>query len=109
MDAGGSGGIVVSGKVLADKRVELLTGKGDINVESDASIETAASGGTQVFNASGKYVAGTYWNSSGKWVYTGNLTVYAQWTANKSKVTCSNSHSWFIFKLILVTANLLFP
>lgn len=41
---------------------------------------TAASGGTQVYNASGNYVAGSYWHSSGYWNYNGNLTVYAQWT-----------------------------
>lgn len=49
---------------------------------------TATSGGTQVFNSSGKCVTGTaYWNSSGKWAYQGSLTIYAQWTQNSSAST----------------------
>ena len=40
---------------------------------------TATVGGTKVYGADGKYVAGSYWNSSGQWVYQNNLTVYAQW------------------------------
>lgn len=41
---------------------------------------TATSGGTQIYNASGARVTGTsYWNSSGQWIYRGNVTVYAQW------------------------------
>ena len=44
---------------------------------------TASSGGTQVYNASGQAVSGTYWNGSGSsatWKYSGNVTLYAQWT-----------------------------
>jgi uncharacterized repeat protein (TIGR02543 family) len=49
---------------------------------------TATSGGTQVFNSSGKCVTGTaYWNSSGKWAYQNNLTIYAQWTQNSAAST----------------------
>lgn len=40
---------------------------------------TATSGGTQVYDASGVCVAGSYWNSNKQWIYTSNLTVYAQW------------------------------
>ena len=45
---------------------------------------TAATGGTQVYNASGQNVsASSYWTaaySSGKWKYDGNVTLYAHWT-----------------------------
>lgn len=43
---------------------------------------TAASGGTQVYNASGRYVAGTYWTSGGAYNYSGSLTLYAHWQQN---------------------------
>ena len=47
---------------------------------------TAASGGTQIYNSSGVCVGdGTYWSGSGstaKWIYKGNVTLYAQWTGN---------------------------
>lgn len=43
---------------------------------------TAASGGTQVYNASGTVVNdGTYWSGT-LYAYAGNLTLYAQWSAN---------------------------
>lgn len=47
----------------------------------------ATSGGTQVYNASGGITNdGTYWKG-GVWVYTGNVTLYAQWTPNKYQIT----------------------
>lgn len=47
---------------------------------------TSASGGTQVYDASGKAVIGNYWLKSGVavWKYAGNATLYAHWTANYS-------------------------
>lgn len=49
---------------------------------------TAASGGTQIYNASGAAVGdGTYWNSSKQWIYGGNVTLYAQWVANTYTIT----------------------
>lgn len=43
---------------------------------------TAASGGTQVYNSSGKCVnEGTYW-SGNLWRYGGNVTLYAHWQAD---------------------------
>ena len=54
---------------------------------------TAASGGSQVFNASGQNVNNsTYWTaaySNGTWKYTGNVTLYAHW-ANRTTETYSN-------------------
>ncbi len=48
---------------------------------------TAASGGTQVYNASGKCTKeGTYFNNSGIWIYTANVTLYAQYTPVKPTV-----------------------
>ena len=61
---------------------------------------TAASGGTQVFNASGNCVSGTYWSatgSSGTWKYTGNLTVYAQWTLAYTKPTITNLTAYRVY------------
>ncbi len=40
---------------------------------------TARSGGTRVFDANGNCVAGNYWSPDRKWVYGGNVTLYAQW------------------------------
>lgn len=41
---------------------------------------TSPSGGTQVYDATGHCTnEGTYWKDS-KWVYRGNVTLYAQWT-----------------------------
>lgn len=41
---------------------------------------TSSSGGTQVFDSNGKWVSGTYWNSSGQWNYqASSLTLYAHW------------------------------
>lgn len=50
---------------------------------------TAPTGGTMIYDSTGKVVNdGTYW-SNDKYIYTGNLTVYAQWIsvveANKIK------------------------
>ena len=53
----------------------------------------AATGGTQVYDATGRAVNGTYWNGSGgtatfKGLSSGtSLTVYARWTVNKYTVT----------------------
>lgn len=41
------------------------------------------SGGTKVYNADGTNVPNTaYWDGLKRWIYRGNLTVYAQWTQN---------------------------
>ena len=43
----------------------------------------APSGGTKVYNADGTNVPNTaYWDGLKRWIYRGNLTVYAQWTQN---------------------------
>ena len=47
----------------------------------------ATTGGNQIFDNTGNYVSGTYWDSTGKWKYTGNKDVYAQWEINKYTVT----------------------
>ena len=48
---------------------------------------TAASGGTQIYTAAGVCANdGTYWKNN-KWVYAGNVTLYAHWTANTYTVT----------------------
>lgn len=44
---------------------------------------TEKSNGTKVYDASGVYVNGTSYWKNGKYVYDGNLTVYAQWTPNQ--------------------------
>ena len=47
---------------------------------------TYKTGGTQVYNNKGKCKnEGTYW-LAGKWHYAGDVTLYAQWTANKYTV-----------------------
>lgn len=53
---------------------------------------TSTSGGTRVYDASGQNISGTsYWDSNNKWIYKGNLTVYAQWVA----ITYTNYiHHW---------------
>lgn len=49
---------------------------------------TATSGGEQVYDSSGYAIAGgTYWDSTPKWKYYGNLTVYAQWSVITYSIT----------------------
>lgn len=49
---------------------------------------TAQTGGTQVYDSNGKATKeGTYFNSSNKWSYLGNKTLYAQWTPNTYTLT----------------------
>lgn len=43
---------------------------------------TEATGGTKVYDANGEAVDSQYWNDN-KYIYAGNLTVYAQWNAVK--------------------------
>ena len=43
---------------------------------------TSPTGGTQVYDASGKAVAGTYWSSAKKWRYNGSVMLYAHWAVN---------------------------
>lgn len=48
----------------------------------------APSGGTKVYNADGTNVPNTaYWDGLKRWIYRGNLTVYAQWTPNIAHIT----------------------
>lgn len=53
---------------------------------------TASSGGTQIINSSGAFVTGTTCvNSSGNWIYAGNITLYAQYTKNVFTITSAAS------------------
>lgn len=55
---------------------------------------TAASGGTQLYNSSGVCIKGTsYWNSSGKYCYPGDMTLYAQWKLS-AVIYIDNGSSW---------------
>ena len=55
---------------------------------------TAASGGTKVYNADGSCVPSTtYWDANSKYCYDGDLTVYAQWSAD-GLVYIDNCTSW---------------
>ena len=48
----------------------------------------APSGGTKVYYANGSCVPNTaYWDDLKRWIYRGNLTVYAQWTPNIAHIT----------------------
>ncbi|MCM1507959.1 MAG: InlB B-repeat-containing protein [Ruminococcus flavefaciens] len=46
---------------------------------------TQASGGEKVYDANGEAVNSTFWKDK-KYINTGNLTAYAQWTANQYNV-----------------------
>ena len=48
---------------------------------------TEKNGGVKVYDSNGVSVNGTYWNASNRWIYTGNVTLYAHWIANSVKVT----------------------
>ncbi len=61
---------------------------------------TAANGGTKVYDADGKCIKGTaYFNNSGLYCYTGNLTVYAQWAPMSvcTGVTCTSKTSAYMY------------
>ena len=49
-----------------------------------------ATGGEKVYNTDGSCISGTYWKNS-TYKYTGNLTVYAHWTAKKYTVTYNSN------------------
>lgn len=57
---------------------------GDIPIRTGYAFNgwyTSPNGGTQVYDATGHCTnEGTYWSNS-KWMYKGNVTLYAQWTA----------------------------
>ena len=40
-----------------------------------------------MYDGNGVSVNGTYWDASNRWIYTGNVTLYAHWIANSVKVT----------------------
>ena len=47
---------------------------------------TAASGGSQIYDANGKYVPNSLcWTSTGTWKHTGNAMLYAQWHTHTVK------------------------
>ena len=48
---------------------------------------TEKNGGVKVYDGNGVSVNGTYWDASNRWIYTGNVTLYAHWIANSVKVT----------------------
>ena len=45
---------------------------------------TSSSGGSQVYDSSGRAVAGTYWNSYNQWQYNGSVWLYAHWEKTAS-------------------------
>ena len=49
-----------------------------------------ATGGEKVYNTDGTCISGTYWKNN-TYKYTGNLTVYAHWTAKKYTVTYNSN------------------
>lgn len=49
-----------------------------------------ATGGEKVYNTDGSCISGTYWKNN-TYKYTGNLTVYAHWTAKKYTVTYNSN------------------
>ncbi len=52
---------------------------------------TAASGGTQVYDASGICTKeGIYFNTNGFWIYLGNVTLYAKWIPKKYDITLND-------------------
>lgn len=51
---------------------------------------TSTSGGNKVYGSDGKFVNDTGYWSGNAWKYTGNLTVYAQWTPNKYDYTVNH-------------------
>ena len=76
----GSSYNAIAGHVSATRTGYTLTGWFD-----------KATGGNMIWNASGNAVKGTYWTDTvangGKWQYAGNVTAYAQWTANPYGLT----------------------
>ena len=50
---------------------------------------TEKNGGVKVYDSNGISVNGAYWDASNRWIYTGNVTLYAHWTPNNCNVTYS--------------------
>lgn len=97
------------GSISSDKTKIIVTYRtGNFNVINDRTPTlkghsftgwyTAKTGGTKVYDASGKAVDGAYWDgtaNSAYWNYAGNVTLYAQWTTNSYKLTIDpNGGTW---------------
>ena len=50
---------------------------------------TDPTSGEQVYSNTGVRVAGTYWDSDGKWIGTSNVTLYAHWAPNPYTISTS--------------------
>lgn len=51
---------------------------------------TNQTAGEQVYDNTGAYVVGSYWDSDGKWIGTADLQLYAHWQANVYTITWKN-------------------
>ena len=50
---------------------------------------TARNSGIKVYDSNGVCISGTYWNTSNRWIYTGDVTLYAHWTPIDCNITYS--------------------
>lgn len=80
-----------SAQVYVVKHAQMNCGVSNIPTRTNYTFKgwyTAKSGGTCVYYSNGNYVPNTsYWSSSGTWIYSGNVNLYAQWTGVASTVT----------------------
>ena len=58
---------------------------------------TAKSGGEKVYDANGRCVAGSIWDSDGKWRHDGDLTIYARWSAVKTYTLTLNPNGGTVY------------
>lgn len=57
---------------------------------------TAKTGGSQVYDNTGTYVSGSYWDADGKWKGTADLQLYARWQAETYIITWLNDDGTFL-------------
>lgn len=57
---------------------------------------TSKTGGEQVYDVTGWFVTGNYWDADGKWKGTSNLQLYAHWQAETYIITWLNDDGTFL-------------
>ena len=88
----GSGG-TTSLDVVLNTAVDNITVPTRTGYTFGGYYSSTGGGGTKFFNTDGTVVAGIsgYTDSSGKWLYYGNITLYAKWTENTYNIAFNSN------------------
>lgn len=93
-ESAGKSGVTATHVVTYDGNLYYATGCATKSGYSFTGWWTSTGGGSQVYASNGACVSGTYWSGTGtsaKWIYAGDLNVYAQWSPNTYSVTLNKN------------------